>query len=306
MSGVEEYNPYWETEEFEDLVTRGLIGLYETKIKKDKRGPKCNRFTEEFFAQMRKRGCYFPSHDRVIAQNFEGEGEDAMASSIQEIDILNDGLPPYAMWSSDPTGILGNEYLWTFYMERVKTLPKPFVKPRPGVVYRCMQVFFGDKVDGCGTFVVIDENGILESCYIPVEYNDPITGRPIKFNQRPRMIDNNNSRARDYYAAYASCAIQIFQDRRFLWNVTAKEGNAKAVFTVYPEQIKSLFYSRELPLTESGRKRPILHWVQAHRKRIKEGTEFDVEKYLRGTNEFIYNNTKFEIINPTKKKEKNE
>lgn len=41
---MSEYSGYWETDEFEDLVARSLIGLYETKIKKSKKCPKIVRF----------------------------------------------------------------------------------------------------------------------------------------------------------------------------------------------------------------------------------------------------------------------
>lgn len=302
------YSPYWETEEFEDLVTRGLIGLYETKVKKDKKGPKCNRFNEEYLMKLRRRGCYFPSHDRVVCLEFVDDTEEAKVSKTQNIDVLNEGLPPYAMWSSDACGSINkDDYLWTFYMERVPSLPSPFKMPRKGTIYRCMQVFYGQKVEGCGTFIVIDKDGVVESCYVPVQYPDRVTGRVIQLQHRPRMTDfdkDEPSRALDYYVSYATTAIQIFQDRRFLWNVTAKEGNAKATFTVYPEQIKSLFYSRDLPMTDTGRKRPILHWVQSHQRRMKAGTDVDIEKYLRGTNEFVFNNTKYEITNPVKKVKK--
>ncbi len=305
LEDKENYNPYWETQEFEDLVARGLIGLYETKLKKDKKGPKCARFNEELFAKMRKRGCYFPARDRVVSVNFNDIGD--LASNIQEIDMKNDGLPAYALWSSDPTGSSSNksDYLWTFYMEKIPFLPSSFQKPRHGVIYRCMQVFFGEKVEGCGTFVVIDNDGFVETCFMPINYNDKITGKPMYLEHRPIMTDAKNSQAMDYYAVYASMGIQIFQDKKHLWNVCAKEGIAKATFSVYPEQIKSLFYSRDLPMTESGRKRPILHWVTAHQRRMKEGIDINIDKYLRGTNEFVFNNTKYEIINPLKVKLRN-
>jgi len=53
MESNREYNQYWETDEFEDLVARSLIGLYETKIKKEKRAPKCIRFDEDVFKRFR-------------------------------------------------------------------------------------------------------------------------------------------------------------------------------------------------------------------------------------------------------------
>ncbi len=295
------YSPYWETDEFEDLVATSLIGLYETKIKKEKRGPKNCRFDMDVFSRARQLGCYIPSHDRVCQINVDAT---CMRSSrIQEIDVINDGIPDFAVLSSKPGTV--SEYLWSFYVERVKFLPKGWQAPRTGKIFRVTQIFFGNtQVDGCGTYVVIDKDGKIESCYMPVVIPDRITGRTMLHQHRPRMTDMTTEQSRntpDYYAVWTSVAMQFYQDRRHLWNVQAKEGIAKATFAVHPEQIKSLFYARDLPMTETGRKKPILHWVKAHQRRMKEGIEFDVDKYLRGTHEFIYNNTKFEIINPIKK-----
>jgi hypothetical protein len=91
-----------------------------------------------------------------------------------------------------------------------------------------------------------------------------------------------------------------------LWKVEADEGEARAIFGVHEEQVKSLFYARTLPLSETGRKRPILHWVAAHRRRIKEGIEVDVRRHMRGITEFVLLDTKFTITNPPKKAEERE
>jgi len=55
-----------------------------------------------------------------------------------------------------------------------------------------------------------------------------------------------------------------------------------------------------LPLTVTGRKKPILHWVRAHQRRIKEGVDIDINKHLRGCCEFVMNDTKFCITLPHK------
>jgi len=57
---------------------------------------------------------------------------------------------------------------------------KDISKMRQGVIYRCMQVFYGKHVEGCGTFVVIDKDG--ESCYIPTHYTDRITGKSMQIH----------------------------------------------------------------------------------------------------------------------------
>lgn len=295
------YNEYWETDEFEDLVTRSLIGLYETRVKKEKRAPKCIRFNEDTFKRFKSIGCYFAPHDRLCC--IQDNGNDK-SSFIQEIDILNDGLPTRATLTLTAMDDDNDSYLRAFYLEHIPFLPKPFASEIRGRYYRITQIFFENHhVSGCGTVLAVDREGKMQSCYIKdVEY-DPITKRVIPFKNRP-VLDKNLGGCEDYYSVWGSVAIQFYQDRLHLWNVQAYDGTAKATFGVYPQQIQSLFYARDLPQTDTGRKRPILHWVQSHQRRIKSGTEVDVEEYLRGTHEFVMNDTKFRITNPLKERRK--
>ena len=291
----EGYSPYWETEEFEDLVARGLIAMYESKIKINKRSLPATRISEELIRRVRRVGCYFPANDRVI---YSEQSDDGRSSKVQTIDVVNDGRPEVCLWSTRANNLWEEGYLQTFYMEHINSLPKPFKTDYPGRVYRVCALNFNDQVTGVCDYVTINSKGQLRSVYRPVQYCHPITGRRISIKDLPQ---SDTETSEDVITVWAAAALQIYQDRRHLWNVRAQEGIAKATFAVYPEQIKSLFYARDLSMTDSGRKRPILHWVKAHQRRMKQGTDIDVEKYLRGTHEFIYNNTKFEIINPIKK-----
>jgi hypothetical protein len=290
------YSPYWETEEFEDLVARGLIAMYESKIKINKRSLPATRLNDELMHRIKRIGCYFPSNDRVM---FIEQSDDGRAAKKQIIDSINDGRPDFCLWSTRANNLWEKGYLQTFYMEHIHSLPKPFKTDFPGKIYRVVALNFNEQVTGICDYVTINSKGEIRSVYRPVNYHHPITGRTISIKDLPQSDTEN---AQDVITLWAAATLQIYQDRRFLWNVKAKEGIAKATFAVHPEQIKSLFYARDLPMTESGRKRPILHWVKSHQRRMKEGTDIDVEKYLRGTHEFVYNNTKFEITNPIKKR----
>jgi len=98
-----------------------------------------------------------------------------------------------------------------------------------------------------------------------------------------------------------SLLIDDFSKRQNLWNVDAKEENVRTQFGVNPEQIKSLFYAREEPKTPTGRRRPILHWIRSHQKRMREGTEVKtIPKKLRGVSEFVMDGTKFKITKPVR------
>lgn len=103
----------------------------------------------------------------------------------------------------------------------------------------------------------------------------------------------------------ASVAINLFCDRRYLWQVETAEhiiGRAGTPLSigVSPDHIKSLFYARSLPVTESGRKRPILHWVRAHQRRLAAGIDVDISKHLRGVDAFEMGGFDWSITNPLK------
>ena len=95
-------------------------------------------------------------------------------------------------------------------------------------------------------------------------------------------------------------------DRLFIWNIETQEPNtelgipALVTFGVEAEMVKSLVYARSLPVTESGRKRPILHWVRAHQRRMQDGVDVDIEKFLRGITEFDMGGLNFRITRPVK------
>lgn len=102
-----------------------------------------------------------------------------------------------------------------------------------------------------------------------------------------------------------SYVVCLHNDRRYFWDVTASEefwdGNpAKAHFSIDKEYVKSLFYARSLPMTQTGRLRPILHWVRSHQRRVKEGIDIDIAKHLRGIDAFSMHGVNFAISSPRK------
>lgn len=294
MKKKEQYSQYWETDEFEDLVARGLIAMYESKIKVAKRTIPSTRINDDLIRRIRKIGCYFAPSDRVMKIDL---GQDGRSLKKQEIDIINDGRPDFCTWTRKANNLWEECYLSTIYMERINRLPKPFKTMHPGKIYRIAVLLFNERITGNCQYVTINSKGEINAVYRSVNFCEPITGRSFNIIDLP---NSETDKAEDVITMWASASLQFYQDRRYLWNVQAKEGIAKATFSVHQEQIKSLFYARDLPMTDTGRKRPILHWVKSHQRRMKSGTDVDVDQYLRGTHEFIFNNTQFIITNPTK------
>lgn len=306
---------YWETEEFEDLISRSLIAMYEKSIhKKCYKVPSFIKPTDKDIQQIRNLGAYFTPKDRIVYADYK-------------IDLINDGLPTEAAWSFDPTdsyefseNIMGNygaqkeridliegEYFRLAYL-RFAGNPPAAILNKNGLKYsskyKIYKILYFSPTQNKGvslrkSYISIDEEGKIYDTYARKEDGklQIIAHGTISSEQDPnKMIESD--------IGWVSAIIGFYQDRRYLWNVTANEGYAKATFGVYPEQIKSLFYARQLPLTETGRKRPILHWVNAHSRRIKEGIDVDIEKHLRGINEFVYKGTKFSITRPIKNTER--
>src|SRR6476646_10849302 len=110
---------YWDKEEFEDLVSKSLISMYETKIQKScLKVPKFIKPTDEDIRHIRNFGSYFAPADRY--------------SSLNRIDLVNDGLPKEACWAYDPTDtyegqpkedLMEGEYFRLNYIKLINNVP---------------------------------------------------------------------------------------------------------------------------------------------------------------------------------------
>lgn len=288
---LEKSNSQWDKEEFEDLVARSTIAMYETEIyKKCLKVPSFIRPTEKDVLAIKKFGCYFAPEDRIILEG--------------DVDIVNDGFTKEASWCTsprdwNPKNKIQGEYFRLGYMKLLNKAP-------PGVLnYQKLKYFGNHKIykliyfsaleKGCihiqKSFVTIDPSGNIYDTY----GRHPESGKPIILASGTGVGTNLTADV-----GWSSAILGYYSDSRFLWNVTALESSTRSTFGVYPEQVQSLFYARELPMTDTGRKRPILHWVASHQRRIKAGIEIDIEKHLRGINEFTYQGTKFIITRPQK------
>lgn len=293
-------NEYWHQEEFEDLVSRSLIALYENKMQKEcLKVPKFIKPNDKDILQLRNIGAYFAPNDRAIMRD--------------EIDLINDGLPKEAAWAYNPLDcgqgkqkkdLLKGEYFRLGYLRLLDKAP-------PGILNINGLKYFGNhKIYKFLSFSATQHDGMhLMKSYTSIDKNGQIYDTYARNGDGKLTTVAHGSMETDDSQepiisdiGWTSAIVGFYQDRRHLWNVTANEGIAKATFSVYPEEIKSLFYAREMPMTETGRKRPILHWVAAHQRRLKKGIDVDIEKHLRGINEFIYQGTKFSITRPIKMK----
>jgi hypothetical protein len=126
-----------------------------------------------------------------------------------------------------------------------------------------------------------------------------------------KFKEYNASTVCEYDECYGSHlgpgALSLTADQKYLWLVQTRKKafhdfEAKITFGIDEKMVKSLFFARQLPVTETGRKKPLLHWVSAHKRRLQEGIEIDIEKYLRGTTTMIMDDMEFTITSPKKTK----
>lgn len=188
-------------------------------------------------------------------------------------------------------------------IKRLKRLPKKVVCgcKKPSYIYKYYDTFFfkerGQRPFVEGGYFAFDHDGVLWTVIDRLKLRDNIF-RPVVTLRNEREIGMH----------YAAGAISLLADRKYLWNIrTAEEsglsnsdGEAIVNFGVEEDLVKSLVYARDEPITKTGRKRPILHWVDAHKRRIKKGIQVDVRKHLRGVTSFKMGELDFQITEPDK------
>ena len=282
---------HWTKEEFEDTITRAMFSVYDYEWNYDFPESELNptvRFSPQDWAFVRKRGLYFMARDRMIDPN--------------GIDLINDGLPPYAVLSLviDMTAEeaaaknVVQDYLRIISLKRIEKVPPPFLLPGYGVAkYMAYTVGVLPK-GGCYYLkrpFVVGSDGAIHPCN-HMRWNG--------FKDVRERLEKVDPDEFNTIKALGSCCISGWQDRRFVWNVEATDGRQRALFGVYPAEVKSLFYSRKEPVTATGRLRPILHWVRSHRRRLKRGIDINIDDHLRGSNSFVMDGYEFKISRPEK------
>ena len=280
---------FWSADDFEDVVASTLIACFETNPKKNRGAPPSDRMTEQRIAVVRAQGPYLPSNSRLYHFDFE--------SNTVIFDTVNDRLPDrgfhaYTPSTADLRGCPGMYFGGNFF-RRVDSLGKGWHKQKPGTLYEMISIrAMSTGMDGERSFFTVSRNGEVSSC---IWKGDSFRfAAPYGAN----CLASSDDEWMKINAGWASFAIQSESDRRFCWTITAQEKDARAHLGCMREEIKSLLYARSLPMSETGRKRPILHLVESHKRRIRNGTDIDVTAFLRGQQTVEFGGTVFHIKAP--------
>lgn len=291
----------WDHEEIEDIIFNALYALNAEIFTIH---PLSHSYTFRDNLVCKTIGCYFPPKDRI----FYGDC----------IDVRNDGIPGVCCLSG-----FGGNYdlskldrvgepptLTNLVLFPIKKLPKTVKGVPCDQYYKILHwEFFEDGIPDqtydwakFNKNVVKDSSVVTFGTYVGIKKD----GDRIIPVFDSKNVDGGRYTNRAWVKDIFAICSSAYLDSKFMWNVDCYYQYSKAInvwirFGVYEEHIKSLLYARDLPITETGRKRPIQHWVKSHKRRIKKGTDITtVKKHLRGINKFEMFGYKFLISNPIK------
>ncbi len=260
---------------FEDIVAKALIATFETNVIELNFVKKKDRLKIEHVLSIRKKDLYIPSRDRIVIS-------DSGIKTSQQFDIANDSIPENG-FIAYPTSIeneLNGYYLNMGAFKEIETLPDHWRRTSKGRLFMHWCIYVNAQgLSGNRSFYNVDEKGIIRACDMK------------GYRQIPHLISNT-------LKAFNG-ELQLTADRKFCWGITANESNATATIGCSKEEIKSLLYARSLPLTATGRKRPILHLVEAHRRRLKNGIDINIDNFLKGVASVEMDGTKFTVVPPS-------
>lgn len=281
----------WENESVEESLFKAIYGLSEEKYWNPQSGGIVG-FRDIFMSKAV--GCYFPPIGRAFY--------------TKTIDVKNDGLPGVCHLSGfdnffyyGQTEDIPTVASCTIFP--IKSAPERVRVPKGHALYKIIfwkfyengaPPTFNYELNPCDEGM----NTIIWNDYVAVNINsDSVI--PCFHKNSTRSLN------RDFVRFLFCTTVSSEADRRFLWNVSLHYPFADKMriwldFGVHEEHVKSLLFARDTPLTETGRKRPIQHWVSSHKRRIKNKIEINVEKYLRGVTEFQMHGYDFIISSPRK------
>lgn len=275
MTKTNERDPadHWTLEEFEMQIADMMDAAYKTPVDRKSRTMKAraSRITPGIIEGIRNTGPHMPGKDRIVLPHTIG------------FDLDNDPLPERACISI-PGEEEGRQIGYLRRMNGVvswRDLASLDVARMPDDMpwYRVTYLFTKRRaLRGCTVWCWIDAAGKVRLANSP--------GLDTATDNTASMED------------MISTTLQAQADRRFCWEIAADEGFAKASLGCTAEEVKSLLYARQLPVTATGRKRPILHLVAAHRRRMKEGIDVDIKPFLRGVAEVTMDGTQFKVRAP--------
>lgn len=277
----------WTTDSFEDMVTRAFIAVYERKINPhfSSKGNIYGFFPEDV-ASIRKIGLTVPAPDRVFWR--PGDASDIDFVGCPSACALVLGATDGKSWGVEDGDEL-KSYCRINAFSRLDRLP-PFMKRKAsGEPYRFSMMHPQESEDMIAykQYVTVDKSKGRSFICSPSWWDkDP---RPVS---KGELINNVKTEFETLMM------LQFATDMKYQWTIQAVDSETSVTVGCTTENVKSVLYARSLPVAPSGRKRPILHLVHAHKRRVALGTEISIADFLRGTKEIQMNGMKYVVRAP--------
>lgn len=279
---------YWDSEDFEDTVASALIACFESKIRRDRTCDERNRLTDARLAYFRSEGPYIPGRSETVA------GQDDSGRFFVDLPTPSKGVFAFRPEGRFTEGYLGDSYLSAISFRRAPKLGEAWHSMRHGTPFEIIRIGAGnDGLRGDRTFVTVAPDGEVRAAQYRT--HDRSVGH--KFGGR-QVVVTSGANEMFWESRWAAMALEVVARRRTAWSITAQESNARAHLGCMTEEVKSLLYARSLPMTATGRKRPILHLVEAHKRRMRSGVDIPVSAFLRGLQVVEIGGTIFKVNPP--------
>lgn len=274
----------WDSDIFEDQVATSVIGLFERPSHIER-----SNFPTASLAEVeaiRKRGVFVQHPNRMVF-------DDELDAPIEEI---YDGhfVEAQSVSKQRPQieGFVNTTYASYTSIRRAHSPKDGFYAVASGDTYCFIALHATDdgRLEAAKQYFTARQK-IISPCAI-----DNGKVKRSNYSYRPAVLDGKS--LAESVLTRVTMLLNTMADRKHQWSIQANDSQVGVELQCYHEEVKSLLYARSLPMTATGRKRPVLHLVAAHRRRVKEGIEIDISQFLRGVRKVEMGNAMFEVKPP--------
>ncbi|EPL4467627.1 hypothetical protein MC862_003832 [Proteus mirabilis] len=296
-----EWMDSWTSGYFEEALLRCMLLIdHDGKVTKDKTfrnmcEVKLGQSTQSDYTDFRNSNIFLPS-------SVDGE---FLLNGISRKHPLPENITAFPY----PTTFnhFDDSYLSaSITLTRLRKLPSDVIREAHGVFYK-MTIFnlIGGVLVGENNYISVDANDVIHRCHLTSKKDN----RVLKQKDLRSDLSLINSVDDDMFNSdypvtmstfLSSLVFQEYDETMDGWVVDTIYKNQVISIGLNIEQIKSIFYSLQTPLTETGRHSPFIHWVRCHQRRLKSGIDVDVKKHLRGSESFFYGGMLFRLRNTGK------
>lgn len=278
-------NATWDSDRFEDQIAGTVIALYERPSRiKGSDWPGASLYDID---QIKRNGAFVQHPNRYVFDDELDAPLDTIYTGLFVESQIQGGRRIVV------EGVGADVYGGFCVLKRAPAIPAPFYPMAKGTPY-------------CYISMSATDDGALETekQYVTVNGKDVVPcaidakrKKAWNYQHRPPVLEGESLAENTARRVVMLC--NTIADRNHQWGIQAIESDVRVELQCYHAEIKSLLYARTLPITSTGRKRPILHLVSAHRRRMKEGIDIDIDAFLRGVKKVEMGGAVFEVRAPS-------